>query len=168
MKTNTKIIATLGPSCSDPTVIDQMIKNGTNIFRLNMSHGDRDSKIEFYDLLKGFKLKDGERPTILTDLCGPKVRVKSKFKSIDILKDETVILSSVDSLDGEILITENISFSNISPQSEILINDGKIKLVVQKKISNFKLECKVSIGGKVEPGKGVNFPNSTLNLPSLT
>ena len=57
MKTNTKIIATLGPSCSDPKVIDQMINNGANIFRLNMSHGDRDSKIKLYDLLKGFKLK---------------------------------------------------------------------------------------------------------------
>ena len=36
-----------------------MINNGANIFRLNMSHGDRDSKIKLYDLL-GFKLKDGE------------------------------------------------------------------------------------------------------------
>ena len=111
MKTNTKIIATLGPSCSDPEIINQMINNGANIFRLNMSHGSRDSKIELYDLLKGFKLKDGERPTILTDLCGPKVRINSKFKTLDISKDETVILSSKDSLDGEILITENISLS---------------------------------------------------------
>ena len=63
MKTNTKIIATLGPSCSDPKVIDKMINNGTNIFRLNMSHGDRRSKIKLYDLLKGFKLniKDDTR-----------------------------------------------------------------------------------------------------------
>ena len=113
MKTNTKIIATLGPSCSDPKVIDQMINNGANIFRLNMSHGDRDSKIKLYDLLKGFKLKDGERPTILTDLCGPKIRINSKFKALDISKDETVILSSKDYLDGEIFITENISLSNI-------------------------------------------------------
>ena len=168
MKTNTKIIATLGPSCSDPKIINQMINNGANIFRLNMSHGSRDSKIELYDLLKGFKLKDGERPTILTDLCGPKVRINSKFKTLDISKDETVILSSKDSLDGEILITENISLSNIDLKSEILINDGKIKLLVQKKISKFKLECKVLISGKVEPSKGVNFPNSTLDLPSLT
>ncbi len=168
MKTNTKIIATLGPSCSDPEIINQMINNGANIFRLNMSHGSRDSKIELYDLLKGFKLKDGERPTILTDLCGPKVRINSKFKTLDISKDETVILSSKDSLDGEILITENISLSNIDLKSEILINDGKIKLLVQKKISKFKLECKVLISGKVEPSKGVNFPNSTLDLPSLT
>tara|TARA_X000000950_G_scaffold81771_3_gene102877 strand:+ start:2431 stop:3768 length:1338 start_codon:yes stop_codon:yes gene_type:complete len=145
-----------------------MINNGANIFRLNMSHGSRDSKIELYDLLKGFKLKDGERPTILTDLCGPKVRINSKFKTLDISKDETVILSSKDSLDGEILITENISLSNIDLKSEILINDGKIKLLVQKKISKFKLECKVLISGKVEPSKGVNFPNSTLDLPSLT
>lgn len=168
MKTNTKIIATLGPSCSDPKVIDQMINNGANIFRLNMSHGDRDSKIKLYDLLKGFKLKDGERPTILTDLCGPKIRINSKFKALDISKDETVILSSRDYKDGEIFITENISLSNINLKSEILINDGKIKLLVQKKISNFKLECKVLIGGKIEPSKGVNFPNSTLDLPSLT
>ena len=91
MKTNTKIIATLGPSCSDPKVIDKMINNGTNIFRLNMSHGDRRSKIKLYDLLKGFKLKDGERPTILTDLCGPKIRISNNFKAIYISKDETVI-----------------------------------------------------------------------------
>ncbi len=168
MKTNTKIIATLGPSCSDPTVIDQMINNGANIFRLNMSHGDRDSKIELYDLLKGFKLKDGERPTILTDLCGPKIRINSKFKALDIPKDKTVIISSKGYLNGEISITEHISLSNIDLDSEILINDGKIKLLVKKRISNFKLECKVLIGGKIEPNKGVNFPNSTLDLPSLT
>ena len=168
MKTNTKIIATLGPSCNDQKVIDQMINNGANIFRLNMSHGDRDSKIKLYDLLKGFKLKDGERPTILTDLCGPKIRINSKFEALDISKDETVILSSRDYIDGEIFIIEDISLSNINLKSEILIDDGKIKLLVQKRISNFKLECKVLIGGKIEPSKGVNFPNSTLDLPSLT
>ena len=60
------------------------------------------------------------------------IRISSKFKAIDISKDETVILSSRDYIDGEILITENISLSNINLKSEILINDGKIKLLVQK------------------------------------
>ena len=55
-----------------------------------MSHGNSNSKIKLYDLLKGFKLKDGERPTILTDLCGPKIRINSKFEALDISKDKSL------------------------------------------------------------------------------
>ena len=77
MKTNTKIIATLGPSCFSQNIINKMVSQGANIFRLNMSHGDKKSKNQLYDIIKKVQLEDGNRPTILTDLCGPKIRIKS-------------------------------------------------------------------------------------------
>ena len=168
MKTNTKIIATLGPSCFSQDIIENMISQGANIFRLNMSHGDKKSKNQLYDIIEKVQLEDGSRPTILTDLCGPKIRIKSNIDQKMMSKDDKIIISSNKNEENAVLVTEGVSFSNIKTGSKILINDGKVKLEVIEKLSDHKLECKVIIGGKIEPGKGVNFPNSTLNLPSMT
>ena len=168
MKTNTKIIATIGPSCFSQDIINSMVSQGANIFRLNMSHGDNKSKNQLYDILEKVQLEDGNRPTILTDLCGPKIRIKSNMSQKTISKNDIISINSSENEENGIFVTAGISFSNINTGSKILINDGKIKLEVIKQLSDHKLECKVIIGGKIEPGKGVNFPNSTLSLPSMT
>ena len=81
MNTNTKIIATVGPSCDNKEVLQSMIDSGVNTFRLNMSHGDEKSKRKLYDLIKSLKTKTGKRPAILTDLAGPKIRIVGLKKS---------------------------------------------------------------------------------------
>jgi pyruvate kinase len=39
LRRSTKIVATLGPASSDPALLEQMIRAGVNVVRLNFSHG---------------------------------------------------------------------------------------------------------------------------------
>ena len=71
----TKIIATVGPSCSSKDVLQEMVDSGVGTFRINMSHGDIDSKKQLFKLVKSVKHPQGGHPAILADLCGPKIRI---------------------------------------------------------------------------------------------
>ena len=52
MMNKTKIIATIGPSCSDKETLQAMVDSGVGTFRINMSHGDAESKKQFFKLVK--------------------------------------------------------------------------------------------------------------------
>ena len=78
----TKIIATLGPSCSDISIIQDLANKGVNCFRVNLSHGTMEQKINFFKLIKTIKTEEQNRPAILADLAGPKIRVFGLDKPI--------------------------------------------------------------------------------------
>ena len=68
MKTNTKIIATIGPSCDTLETLQSMVQEGVGTFRINMSHGDAESKKRLFDLVKSINIDQGESPAIIADL----------------------------------------------------------------------------------------------------
>jgi pyruvate kinase len=78
------------------------------------------------------------------------------------------ITNEKDADDNHICVTKDVGFTNITMGAAILINDGRIRLEVIDAISKNAIKCKTEIGGLVEPGKGVNFPGITLNVPTLT
>ena len=169
MNTNTKIIATVGPSCDNTEVLQSMIDSGVNTFRLNMSHGDENSKRKLYDLIKSLKTKTGKRPAILTDLAGPKIRIVGLKEELVINENESIIVSNEPHFkEDHLKVTGGIHFSNMLSGAEVLIDDGRIKLEVSEVISKHTLKCKTVIGGEISNRKGVNFPGITLETPSLT
>ena len=169
MKKNTKIIATIGPACDNKTMLQEMVDIGVNVFRLNMSHGNPESKQKLYDLVKSIKAPQGKRPSILTDLAGPKIRIINLKKDLILSEGQSIIITNEDCSDVEqIKVTEGIGFAKIIKGARILINDGRIQLEVTELISKHSMRCKTIIGGKVEVGKGVNFPGVMLNVPTLT
>ena len=90
----TKIIATVGPSCITKEKIESLIQNGVTCFRVNLSHGTKNEKSKYFDLLRSCKLESGIRPTILADLAGPKIRVTRLNKPIKIEKGQRFYISS--------------------------------------------------------------------------
>ena len=169
MNTNTKIIATVGPSCDNKEVLQSMIDSGVNTFRLNMSHGDEKSKRKLYDLIKSLKTKTGKRPAILTDLAGPKIRIVGLKEELVINENESIIVSNeLHFKEDHLKVTGGIHFSNMLSGAEVLIDDGRIKLEVSEVISKHTLKCKTVIGGEISNRKGVNFPGITLQTQSLT
>jgi len=169
VNTNTKIISTVGPSCDNKEVLQSMIDAGVNTFRLNMSHGDENSKRKLYDLIKSLKTKTGKRPAILTDLAGPKIRIVGLKEELVINENESIIVSNEPHFkEDHLKVTGGIHFSNMLSGAEVLIDDGRIKLEVSEVISKHTLKCKTVIGGEISNRKGVNFPGITLETPSLT
>src|SRR5690349_21786654 len=79
MLRSTKIVATLGPSSSEPSVLERMIMAGVDVVRLNFSHGTADDHLRRAATVKEIASKLGRTVAILCDLQGPKIRV-GKFK----------------------------------------------------------------------------------------
>ena len=163
----TKIIATIGPSCSDKELLQEMVNGGGGTFRINMSHGDAQSKKRFFELVKSVSHPEGGHPAILADLCGPKIRIVDISGSLKLQDGDTVVISNKEDI-GDIFVTSSISLSNVKTGSKILINDGKVQLDVSEVIDENTLRCKTLIGGEIQKGKGVNFPGVSLGVPALT
>lgn len=163
----TKIIATVGPACNDKKTLQEMVDAGVGTFRINMSHGDIDSKKQLFKLVKTVKHPEGGHPAILADLCGPKIRIIDISDNFIIKAGDNVTISNKEGL-GDIFVTSSISLSEITTGLKILINDGRVQLEVDKVIDNHSLLCKTLIGGEIQKGKGVNFPGASIGVPPLT
>ena len=169
MVNKTKIIATIGPACDNSATLQSMVDAGVNAFRLNMSHGDKTSKQKMYHLIKSLQSKNGQRPCIITDLAGPKIRITDVLEEFVLEKGQVVTITNEKEADNEhICVTNKIGFTNVSKGARILINDGRIQLKIVKAISPYSLKCQTEIGGNVRLKRGVNFPGITLDLPILT
>ncbi|MEC9274616.1 MAG: pyruvate kinase [Candidatus Neomarinimicrobiota bacterium] len=165
----TKILATIGPACSNQTTLQKMVDLGVNAFRINMSHGSIDDKKSLFKQLKKLRSAGSYYPTILADLAGPKIRIKNVKDGL-ILKenDKIIIANDKDKDKDKIIVSSGFTFGKISKGARILINDGRIQLEVLKKISSHSIQVKTLIGGRVEKGKGVNFPGVAIDMPPLT
>lgn len=166
----TKIIATLGPASDDESVIEELINQGVNIFRFNMSHGDHDYHAKNHALVRKVAQKLNQTVGILVDLCGPKIRV-GKFEqgSISIQKDEQVIVTTRKVIGRKGLIPSQYKLlsNELNVGDHILLADGLMELEVTKKTPD-DLHCIVINGGILSDHKGINLPNISLSIPSIT
>ena len=146
-----------------------MVSNGVNCFRINLSHGTKEEKKSYFDLIKSIPLiKSKAPPSILADLAGPKVRLRKLDKPIKLIVGQSVIISSGERRDGVIPISKGLLFGEVDDDAKVMINDGKICLKIIKRLSEESFECNTIIGGKIKGKKGVNFLGANLEVPSLT
>ena len=167
----TKIICTIGPVSCNQTVIEQLMKAGTNTFRLNFSHGTHKLHAAAIKNIRKVASKLNIQVAILADLQGPKIRTgkTENDQTITLIKGKKVLLTS-----KKIVCTDKIISINYKPLLKeiktgqfILLNDGSIKLRIDK-INEDNAECKVCNTGVYSSRKGVNFPNIDLKVPSIT
>ncbi len=164
----TKVIATVGPSCSMLKIVQSLVDRGVNCFRVNLSHGTAEDKQSYFDLIKSTRLPSGGRPAILGDLAGPKIRVSGLESDYELKEGDVVTISNEEIGKNTIPVSKGVKFQKVDAGAQILINDGRIALEVVKHVSNSTLECRTIVAGAVENRKGVNFPGVALDVPSLT
>lgn len=166
----TKIIATLGPASDTPEVIKKLIKAGTNVFRLNMSHGDHATHENTYNLIRSIADELGKQIAILADLCGPKIRT-GKFKDgqITLINGSTVTVTTRDVLGETGLIPSQYKAlaEDVNAGDRILLNDGNLELRVES-VEGTEISCRVVYGGILKNNKGINLPGVNVSAPSLT
>ena len=164
-----KIVATLGPATSSIVRLEELIKSGVDVFRLNFSHNTFEEHDKLFINLRRATHNVRRHPAIMQDLPGPKVRVANLREPLNLTKDLVVTITF-----GK-FIHYGYGFSVNYPSilkavkvgDPILIDDGLIRLKVIKK-TNRVLHCRVEVGGLLKPHKGVNFPTSNWKTPSLT
>ncbi len=166
----TKIICTLGPSTDDESIVRELIINGMDVARINMSHGAHEDQKMRADMVKKARKELGKPVALLMDTKGPEIRTK-KFKngSVILEKGQTFTLYTDDREGDEngCAITFAALPKDIKKDGMILIDDGLIALCVDK-IFEDKIECEVLNGGKVSNNKGINVPGCELSMPYVS
>src|SRR3989442_14844179 len=71
----TKIIATLGPACSDEETIQRLLTSGVDVFRLNFSHGTAPERVRLIEIIRHLATEHGKYVPIMGDIQGPKLRI---------------------------------------------------------------------------------------------
>jgi len=167
---NAKIVATLGPASSSPERIAALVEAGVNVFRLNFSHGSHADHARNYDTIREVEAKIGRPIGILGDLQGPKLRVGTfEDGKVQLEKGNTFRLD-LSEKPGDATrapLPHPEIFSAIEPGTDLLLDDGNIRLRVEKCGEDFA-ETQVVIGGPLSNHKGVNVPNAVLNLSAMT
>mmetsp|Transcript_918 Transcript_918/g.836 ORF Transcript_918/g.836 Transcript_918/m.836 type:complete len:601 (-) Transcript_918:206-2008(-) len=168
---STKQLATLGPASSSKEMIEKLFLAGADVFRLNFSHGSQEQKQELLTLIREIEEKYSHPIAVLGDLQGPKLRV-GEFSDPNGVKLEEGQIFRLDLDDAMGDITRvKLPHPEIIEASEIghvlLVDDGKVKLRVSGKGEGY-LECTVEVEGKISNRKGVNTPDSVLDISPLT
>ena len=164
----TKIIATVGPSSSSEKILEQMIRGGVDLFRVNFSHGSYD---EVKKIISSIRLLNKKLKTsigILADLQGPKIRIgKVKNNSIQLVEGKTISFTNKECIGDESKLYINYAHfpADVSVGDSILINDGKFLLKVIETNKKDSVKAKIIQGGLLSSNKGVNLPNTKISLP---
>jgi pyruvate kinase len=167
---NAKIVATVGPACSDRETLRRLFLAGVDVFRLNFSHGNADDHRARFAILRELERETGRPIGILADLQGPKLRVGGFAEGpVNLVNDQSFRLD-LDPAPGN---TERAGmphpeiFAVLTAGSELLLDDGRLRLVVERCGPSFA-DTRVAVGGKLSANKGVNVPDVVLPLTALT
>lgn len=165
----TKIIATIGPACDDVATLTQMIQEGMNVARLNLSHGNFDEHAARVERIREATDAAGKRVAIMIDTRGIEIRTGLlKDKYIDLSRGAEFILWT----DGRPGDQSGVSVSyprlprEVKADDIILLDDGAIELAVLSTTES-EISCRVAHGGILGKTKGVNLPGTELSLTAV-
>jgi pyruvate kinase len=166
-----KILATLGPASNTQEIIETMIEAGLGAVRINMSHGTQDEHAVTIRHARAAAARLDKPLSVLVDLSGPKIRTKTLVdgKPVVLAVGQQFVITGRDIVGNSEEVSTNYADlpKAVSPGARILIDDGAIELVVESETET-DIVCRVVIGGTLSERKGINLPNTTLPIPSLT
>ena len=166
----TKLVCTIGPSTSSPEMIEQLIRGGMNVGRLNFSHGNHDIHKKNIDTIRELAKKHGVNIPILMALQGPKIRVGRIRGDGTQLVDHSYVKLTPRDIEGTSEIIP-IDYPNLAedvrPGNTILMDDGLMELKIVK-ITGEDITARVIHGGFLKPRKGVNLPDVRTSITAIT
>ena len=165
-----RVLATLGPASSTPEMIEKLFLAGADAFRINMSHGDQESKIPLIEAIRKLEKRTGRPSTILADLQGPKLRIGKFADGKVVLKTGATFRLDRDPTPGDetrVELPHREIFIAIEEGARLLLDDGKLVLRVTDNGDDW-IETKVVVGGALSNNKGLNVPDVVVPMAALT
>lgn len=167
---NTKIVATLGPTSDSPEIIRQLFEAGVDVFRLNASHGTPEDHVRRIRMVRQLSDELNAHIGILLDLQGPKIRL-GKFEGGKAYLEtgSEFVITVEDALGNSKRASTSYSdFANdVREGDRVLLADGSVELQVLSS-DGVSARCRVVSGGWVGDRKGINLPGVQVSTPSLT
>jgi pyruvate kinase len=165
----TKLIATIGPACSDPVLLEGMIRAGMDVARFNLSHGDLDAHARLVDSVREVVQRVGANVATLIDTRGIEIRIGNlKGGGVLLKAGDNFALRTEQGLGDETGVS--VSFEGlpkaVSSGDRVLIDDGKIELSVLS-VGKNAVKCRIECGGSLRDRKGVNLPDTDLHRDAM-
>lgn len=171
VQSKTKVIATLGPASSSKEILEQMIAAGVDVCRINFSHGSYDDHAAVIHTIREINAEHGYHTAILADLQGPKLRIGEVENNGVLLSEGDDVVITTEKCVGtaaRVYITYPQFPQDVKIGETVLIDDGKIVLIVKDSNKDNEVTATVVHGGILSSKKGVNLPNTQISLPCLT
>ena len=170
MLRRTKIVATLGPASSSDASLTAMMSAGVDVFRVNFSHGDLESKAELIRRIREISREFRRAVGILGDLQGPKIRTGLMAGGeLKLVEGSEVRITTREVIGaGDLIPTSYQELpQDVRPGDRILLDDGLMELEVLAAAGD-EVRCRVRSGGMLRDRKGMNLPGVAVSVPALT
>jgi len=172
MPRRTKIVATLGPATDNESVLDDMIRAGMDVVRVNFSHGTHDDHMRRAETVRNRARAHGHQVGVLADLQGPKIRIE-RFREggVRLDMDEHFILDAALGPDEGTRERVGVTYKqlpeDVARGDTLLLDDGLLVLWVEE-VQGLEVHCRVMVGGMLTNSKGINRLGGGLSAASLT
>ncbi len=167
---HTKIVATIGPSCSNKETLVKMVEAGMNVARLNFSHGTHEEHAVLIQNIRAAEQATGEPVAIIQDLQGPRIRLGNLPAAGVVLKTGAVAALNFESMEyknGQLPVNFPGLENNLKPGQRILIDDGRVETKIIRVVGAV-VHVEVVDGATVTSRKGLNFPDSALTVDVIS
>ncbi|GCE49477.1 pyruvate kinase [Thermosporothrix hazakensis] len=167
----TKIVCTIGPATSSGERLEQLIRAGMNVARLNFSHGTQEEHAQVIEHIRSISARLGRSIALLQDLQGPKIRtgrLQGK-QPVQLVEGEFITITTRDIIGNaeRVSTTYKQLPQDVKPGDRILLDDGLMELCVIEK-SDEDIRCQIIHGGFLKEHKGINLPGVAVSAPALT
>ena len=166
----TKIVATIGPASSSAPLIERLIKTGMDVARLNLSHGTHQDHRRYIQTIRQLSQRLGHPVSIIMDLPGPKYRTgRLKGDSAILKKGARLTLTTRQVAGDEKEVSVNLPTlpQDVRAGNTVLLDDGAMQLRVLS-TSGTEVKCRVVVGGRLTPGRGLVVPAMRTSSPFVT
>ncbi len=165
-----KIVATVGPASSSPSMLRLIHDAGVDIFRLNMSHGAHDKLARVAEAIREIEKETGTPLAIFADLQGPKIRTGDFATGSIKLRygGEYRLVFAKESTDEDTIPIPHQELLDVLEPGDILkLDDGKLQLTIASRTAHH-LIAKADTPGELKNRKGINVPTKALPISALT
>ena len=166
----TKIVATIGPASDAPEILEQMIRAGLSVARLNFSHGTFEEHAARIERLRAAEKAAGGTIALMADLPGPKMRIGQLAQEpVQVEAGGTFVLTSREIVGdvGRASMTFDGLPRVVKQGDRLFLNDGIIQLQVER-VEAPDVHCRVLVGGELRSRKGLNLPGIHLGISAFT
>lgn len=168
----TKIVCTIGPASWDPSVFEDLCKEGMNVARLNFSHGDRTGHQKIIDIINTYNKNHVRNVATMLDTRGAEIRTGDVQDPIAIAKGDEVIFSSTAKLDNTSIIVIQVSYDGFAKDvvetDTILIDNGELSFDILGVEPDGRVKAKARDNGSIGTRRHINLPGADIDLPSIT
>ncbi len=166
----TRIICTIGPATASAAMVEQLVRAGMNVARLNLSHGTRQEHARTAAMVREVSARQGAPVSLLVDLPGPKYRTgRIAGGQVTLRRGRHLVLTTRDVPGDETAVSVSPPTlpRDVSVGAPVLLGDGALRLRVVSKTET-DVDCRVLVGGVLSGGRGLVVPGMRACGPFLT